>query len=102
VQWGPQPYEALVSEVCDAFTTVPDVAERQPAQVVRAVLDYRNAKYALSLLEQGTAGFEQLSKNAGLQLLLLDLLRAQGVVDETFKQEHVLQYLKEDAEEEEE
>lgn len=78
VRKGPQPYEAQVSEICEAFGCPPDVAERQDPRLVRAVIDYRNAKQAIAWFNDGERGQEQLAKYPELGTLLLELVRAQG------------------------
>ncbi len=77
MRWGPQPYEALVSEVCSAFGCTPREAERQDIQMVRAVLDYRNAKAAVEMFNS-QEGRKELAKHAALGDLLLEMHRAHG------------------------
>ena len=78
VHWGPQPYEAYLSEVCEAFGCLPDEAERQDQALVRAILDYRNAKHAIELFNQGDRGAQALQKHPQLLALLVEMHRAQG------------------------
>lgn len=66
-----------------AFNCSPAVAEEQDYDLVRGILDYRNAKYAVELMNQGQRGFDELQKNPHLGELLLRMLKAQDVVIES-------------------
>ena len=66
-----------MSEVCEAFGCAPDVALRQDWQTVLDVLDYRNAKAAIALFNQGKKGADQLLQQPHLMAILLRLTRAQ-------------------------
>jgi hypothetical protein len=83
-----------VSAVCETFGVPPDVAERQPWVLTRAVLDYRNAKSGLDLINGERPGFDELAKHPGTQDLLVEMLRAQGVVDERVPMADVLASLR--------
>ena len=67
-----------MAEVCAAFGCSPDVAERQPWWLTRAVLDYRNAREAVRLFGAGDEGRKQLMEQRHLTDLLLEMSRAQG------------------------
>jgi hypothetical protein len=47
--------------------------------LVTSILDYRNAKYAVELMGQGSKGFDELTKHPELGGLLMRMLRAQGL-----------------------
>lgn len=83
LQFGPQPYEGLVSEVCTAFGICPCHAETENYPLITAILDYRNAKHAIELMNRGGDGFDQLAKHPYLGELLLRMLKAQDVVMES-------------------
>ena len=68
----------LIAEICTAFNCSPDVAARQDLVLVQGILDYRNAKQAIGLMNQGATGFDELSKQPHLTDLLLRMVRAQG------------------------
>ena len=70
-----------MSEVCEAFTCTPDVALRQDWTLVGSVFDYRNAKAAVDLFNQGKKGTEALNKQPALMNLLVEMHRAQLGVD---------------------
>lgn len=86
ILYGPQPYEALVSEVCTTFGCVPSVAVQEDVALVRAVIDYRNAQAARDWLNEGEKGFEELAKHPQVLSLLLDMTRAQQGQDLTMAQ----------------
>ena len=67
----------MVSHVCEAFNCTPDVAERQDWALVQAILDYRAARLAVDLMNDGSRGYEQLVKRPELQDILLRMHRAQ-------------------------
>jgi hypothetical protein len=67
-----------VSEICSAFGCTPSEAERQDGVLVSRILDYRNAKAAIDLLNGGQAGAAELMKHPELADLLLEMHRAQG------------------------
>ena len=56
---------------------MPDEAERQDWQKVRAILDYRNAKAAVEMFNDAKNGAGQLAKHPELMQLLLEMHRAQ-------------------------
>ena len=66
-----------MSVVCEAFGCVPDVAERQSRQLVTAIIDYRNARYAIELMNGGADGAQKLGQHRELMDLLLEMKRAQ-------------------------
>ncbi len=80
---GPQPYEGILSAVCEAFGCPPDVAARQDPALVRAVLDYRNAHTARDLYDapDKARAFATLARNPELSLLLARMRRAQEGAD---------------------
>jgi hypothetical protein len=67
-----------VSGICEAFGCAPDVAERQNWQTVKAILEYRAAKAAVDMVNQGNSGMEELAKHPSLGNLLVEMHRAQG------------------------
>lgn len=77
--WGPQPPEALLSEICEAFGCTPDVAADQDYEEVMAILDYRNARTALTLfrMKDRKAAFERLAAEPELSKLIGRMQRAQ-------------------------
>ena len=66
-----------MSEVCDAFHCTPKEALVQDWTLVQGVFDYRNAKTAVELFNQGKKGVEELGKKPALMNLLVELHRAQ-------------------------
>ena len=66
-----------MSAVCEAFGCPPSVALQQDWALVQAVFDYRNAGYAVDLLDQGASGFDKLAQSPYLTELMLGMLRAQ-------------------------
>lgn len=64
-----------MSEICEAFTCLPDEAERQDWTTVRAVLDYRNARAARALFAERR--FDDLARNPALLDMLALMHRAQ-------------------------
>lgn len=68
----------MIDEICKAFSCPPDVAERQNPQLVRALLDARNARVGIDLFNQGKPGYEQLTRMTDVVHLLLEIARAQG------------------------
>jgi hypothetical protein len=54
------------------------VAARQDWSTVQAILDYRGARRAVDLFNQGAEGAKQLEAQPGLAKLLLEIHRAQG------------------------
>lgn len=81
-RYGPQPYEALVSEICDAFTTTPDIAQqliRQHYTLVMGILDYRNVRAAQRIMNEskGPAGVDALGAHPELALLIKEIKDAQ-------------------------
>lgn len=66
-----------MSEVCEAFHCTPAEALAQDWTLVGAVFDYRNAKAAVDLFNQGKKGTEGLNKQPALMDLLVELHRAQ-------------------------
>jgi len=81
IQYGPQPYEAIISEICASFGCPPDVAEQQDLSLVQRIFEYRNAQAARDLINQGRKGFEQVTKQPHLVQLLLEMHRAQTGVE---------------------
>jgi hypothetical protein len=67
--------------VCETFTCLPDEAERQDPQLVRRILQHRNAKYAVELMNGGEQGAERLKSQPALLGLLKEMLDAQGMLD---------------------
>jgi hypothetical protein len=83
VKRGPQPYEGIVSVVCEAFGIAPLEAERQDWGLVKAILDYRNAKWAVESFNDLEHGQAIMQRNPHLMELLRDMVRAQlGSADE--------------------
>lgn len=66
-----------MSEVCDAFHCTPKEALVQDWTLVQGVFDYRNARAAVDLFNQGKKGLESLGKQPALMDLLVELHRAQ-------------------------
>lgn len=54
------------------------MAERQDFRLVKAILDYRNAKHAIELINGGDKGAAELARHPHLMELLLEITRAQG------------------------
>ena len=46
---GPQPAEGIISEICETFNCIPNIALQLDPRLVFAILDYRNAKAAKQL-----------------------------------------------------
>lgn len=86
-RYGPQPWEALVSEICDAFTTTPDVAERllqDRYDLVTGILDYRNLRGALRIMNDTTDPMERakaLGAHPELGQLIKEIQDAQDAGD---------------------
>ena len=51
---GPQPYEAVISTICEAFGCLPDEAERQNWSLVKSILEYRSARDTLRIERDGS------------------------------------------------
>ncbi len=74
-----------MSAICEAFGCTPAEAVRQDWALVQAVLDYRNARVALELLNAVSSGDgatseaarRRLEENPGLGTLMIELHRAQ-------------------------
>ena len=81
---GPQPFEGVVSVICEAFGCTPAEALRQDWPLVEAVLDYRAAERAAALLAS-EGGDELLAQQPALQRLLLDMRRAQNQATEAIE-----------------
>lgn len=81
MRYGPQPFEGLVSAVCQEFTIAPDVAIRQDWPMVQAVMEYRRASEAMALVRAPAAerdrAFRVLTESPGMLELLAKLHRAQ-------------------------
>jgi len=43
---GSQPAEGIISEICETFNCIPNIALQLDPKLVFAILDYRNAKMA--------------------------------------------------------
>ncbi len=41
-----------MSNICEAFECLPDEAERQDPQIVRRIMNARNARYAIKLMAE--------------------------------------------------
>lgn len=98
MQWGPQPYEGILSEVCSAFGCPPDVAGRQDWALVQAILDYRQAREAIALFNRGRSGVEEMGRRPEMQEMLLRLVKAQEGEGATL--EHAMAKMEAQAEEE--
>jgi hypothetical protein len=72
VQWGPQPYEALLDLICQSFQCRPSQAKQEDWYEVRAVLDARAAADAAGASRSGT-----LKDNPGLQAVYARMVQAQ-------------------------
>lgn len=77
VHWGPQPYEAAISEICEAFHCTPDVAERQDFALVQRIFEYRKAKAAVAAFDRGASGVKTLQEHPDWLELLAEMHRAQ-------------------------
>ncbi|MFH0900677.1 MAG: hypothetical protein V2A73_08625 [Pseudomonadota bacterium] len=80
MRYGPQPYEAILAEVCQAFGCTPSEAEGQDWLTVQRVMDYCNARAALGLFNGDEEAKAELAKHPDLVGLLLELHRAQEEV----------------------
>lgn len=81
---GPQPREGVLSVLLQefpAYTLGQLLAEDSLA--LEQILDYRRARLAIDLFNQGKQGFEQLAAREDLMAILLELGRAQGGPDVT-------------------
>lgn len=78
VRWGPQPYEGFLSAVCESFGCTPEDAERQDSVLVRAILDYRNARWAVDAFNDRQHGAATMQRNPHLGNLLVEMLKAQS------------------------
>jgi len=86
VHYGPQPFEAFIAEVCEAFGCLPSEAMGEDLELVQRIILYRNAKQALALAKQGKSGMAILQKHPGLIDILLRLTKAQTGSDMTVEQ----------------
>lgn len=79
IEWGPQPYEGIISVICEAFHISPAEAERQEWPLVEAVLDYRSAEQAKDIFngKDKKLAFDLLTKNPHLLRILSRMNRAQ-------------------------
>ncbi len=77
-RYGPQPYEGILSVVCDAFHCAPDVAERQSWRTVKAILDYRLAEAAVRAFNDADAGMETMKQCPQFAQILAEMQRAAG------------------------
>lgn len=77
MHWGPQPYEAAISEMCEAFHCTPDVAEQQDFALVQRILEYRKAKAAVAAFDRGAKGVKVLQSHPDWLELLAEMHRAQ-------------------------
>ncbi len=75
VRWGTQPYEGILSVICESFHCLPDEAERQNWQEIQAILDYRMAATAVDASNRLQGG-EALDD--GLQAMLDRMQEAQN------------------------
>lgn len=66
VRFGPQPYEAFISEVCEAFGCTPAEAEQQDPELVRRIFDVRNAEYGKKLMAEHS---DEIGKHPGIGVL---------------------------------
>ena len=77
-RYGPQPYEALLSEVCDAFGVDIFTAERTIREryaELMGILDYRNLRAAIRLMnEQTESAAAALAAQPELQALVKEVL----------------------------
>lgn len=63
--------------MCEIFGCTPDAAEElEPTKVAR-VIEYRAARRAVELFNQGAKGLEQMVKAPVLAAVLRDMMRAQ-------------------------
>jgi len=69
----------VISIVCEAFGCTPDVAEKQDWSLVQAILDYRNAKVPLELMQQGEAGAKAMAAHPDVMNPIGELYRAQDL-----------------------
>lgn len=67
--------------MCETFGCLPDEAERQDPQLVRRIIQYRNAKLAVSWFNEPGKGIERLQEHPALVTLLTAMREAQGVTD---------------------
>ena len=77
MHYGPQPYAAYVSVICEEFGCTPQEAEQQDPNLVHAIFEYRTAKAAIQLFNSGRKGVAAMQASPALQELLLELHRAQ-------------------------
>jgi hypothetical protein len=66
-----------VSDICRVFDCLPDEAERQDAETVDLVLEYRGYERAVEVYRQGKAGRDTFKEHPVLLELLAELFRAQ-------------------------
>jgi hypothetical protein len=73
----------VISTICEVFGCTPTEAEAQDLNLVRAILEMRDAKEVLRIEEEGSE-FEQqwLAKHPGMAVSKLALLQAQDTMYE--------------------
>ena len=85
MRWGPQPFEGMISVVCESFGIGPVEAMRnleRDEMLVHAVLDYRSAERAKELFDakgkdEKAQAFKAFEDNPGLLRILSKMARAQ-------------------------
>jgi hypothetical protein len=65
--------------ICQAFSCVPSVAEREDLAKVRAVLEWRMAEAGIAMANRGQDGLKELAANPAIGTLLLELHMAQDL-----------------------
>lgn len=73
-KFGPTTYAEYVSNICESFGCLPDEAERQDPQLVRHILQVRNARYAVKLMNTDGAEFAKHPELGELLKRLVDAM----------------------------
>lgn len=63
--------------MCEAFGCTPSEAMQQDWALVRRILDYRNARTAVDVFNQGRKGVETMQRYPVLAQILVEMHRAQ-------------------------
>ncbi len=79
---GPQPYEDILSVVCEAFHCLPSQAEQESWPLVSSILDCRLAHWAVETMNDRAGGMATMGRNPQLMEMLRDMIQAQTGADE--------------------
>ena len=76
--FGPKPFEASISDICEMFDCDPETAKRQDPQLIREIIEFRAARQAIALFNDTEhGGPSQLADNPAMTDLILEMKRAQ-------------------------